>query len=92
MKLKLFAVKDLITAQHASPFTSLSEPTARRQVRDHCSSNRDHNWVKYPSDFELWEIGEYDDETAALLSTVPRRCGSISQIVPELRARDAGVL
>lgn len=93
MKLKLFTIKDLITSEHNTLFTALNEGVARRSVRD-VTANSSHPTSKYPNDFELWEVGEYDSDTGVAVANVSRRVGSIAQIVPQLQGyqRDAGAL
>lgn len=65
MKKKLFAVHDAKIGLYAEPFFLLTTADA---VRGWITVSNDQNTQigKYPEDFTLFELGEYDDETGVV--------------------------
>lgn len=48
-----------------------------------CLENKDHPFSKYPQDFTLFELGEYDDQTGKLLSLMtPMSHGVLLEFKP----------
>lgn len=62
MKLKVFAIYDKAAEAYMTPFHMQTAGQALRAWEDSC---RDENtqFAKHPSDFQLFEIGTYDDAT-----------------------------
>lgn len=63
MEHKIFTIFDIKAGTYAHPFMNTTPGLAERQVQ-RVMSNPDHDFFKYSDDFELYCIGEYDDETA----------------------------
>jgi len=65
MLLKIFTIYDSKTEAYMSPFFNQSTGGALRSFEEAC---RDENstFHKYPSDFTLFEIGSFDDNTAQI--------------------------
>lgn len=61
--LKVFSIKDIKADCFGAPFLSPAFGTAER---DFVSAMRDSNSVfgKFPEDYELWFIGEWEPNTA----------------------------
>jgi len=61
----LFSVYDSKAQAYANPFTSVTQQVA---IRDFTQAARDENsqLCKFPGDFTLVELGEFDDETAVM--------------------------
>lgn len=66
MKLKLFAIHDSVAQQYAPPFVMPNDGTAVRTFVGLCT-DPDSRISKNPSDFDLYELGVFDDETCELV-------------------------
>jgi hypothetical protein len=65
MIFKTFTVYDSKTEAYLQPFFVNSKGAAIRSFSD-ASNEPGHQFNKYPEDFTLFELGEYDDATAEL--------------------------
>lgn len=74
MKLKAFSVFDVKADTYSAPFffaaTGLAVRAFKASVAD-----RDSSLCKYPEDFKLVELGEFDDQTGVLTASVPSSLG-----------------
>lgn len=61
MKLYIFSVFDRKVEAFMTPFFARSRGEAMRSFMDACSDGK-HNFVKYPNDFELCQLGWFDDD------------------------------
>lgn len=62
MKLKMFAIHDSVAQQYAPPFVMPNQGTAVRAFVGLCT-DQDSRISANPSDFDLYELGTFDDET-----------------------------
>lgn len=69
MQTKIFALKDTKIGQYHNPFVQASEVTAIRGL-EQALKNPDNQIAQYPSDFDLYEIGEFNLETGILIPRV----------------------
>lgn len=65
MNFKAFSVFDQKAECYMLPFFMGTKGQAIRSFQD-CLKNQEHQFSKYPEDFTLYEIGEYDDSKALL--------------------------
>lgn len=65
MILKIFSVYDCKTEAYAQPFFMKTKGEAVRGFTD-VSNDKSTNIAKYPEDFTLFEIGEYDDSNGMI--------------------------
>ena len=65
MTLKAFTVYDSKAEAYLQPFFMQSKGQAIRAFQD-LANDETHQFGKYPADFTLFEIGEYDDATALI--------------------------
>lgn len=63
--LKLFTVYDSKTETYLRPFCLLTKGEAIRGFSE-TSNDPQSQICKYPADFTLFELGEFDDQTATL--------------------------
>lgn len=61
MKMKIFSIKDL-KAGFQQVFLSANEAVAMRDFGSICNKP-DTNYYNFPTDYELWCVGEFDTET-----------------------------
>lgn len=71
MRLELFAIRDVVAGFFTSPFTAHSEQHAIRIME--IEANRpDSVMAQYPGSFDLYMLGDYDDQTAEIhLNKIP---------------------
>jgi len=65
MKLKIVSVYDNAAKAFSRPGFSPNEHIARREFGEFCNQ-ADHPFCKHASDFVLFELGEFDDESGAI--------------------------
>lgn len=70
MKQQCFSILDAKTGYFNVPYFSPTVASGRRAFQEVC---RDENSLvhKYPDDFQLWHIGEFDDNDGHLTSFDP---------------------
>lgn len=79
----LFTVWDSKAKTHCNPFTSVNQQTA---LRDFAQAANDSGTqiAKFPTDFTLFEVGEFDDETCTFnIHPAPVNLGMASQFTKE---------
>lgn len=60
---KVYAVKDSKIGVYNLPFIDTHDVRAERSF--HAAAEDPNTMIsRYPADYELWQIGEFDDETA----------------------------
>lgn len=64
MILKVFTVFDVKANAHLQPFFSTTAGQAIRMFESSVNAP-DHQFAKYPTDFTLFEVGEYDDSNGS---------------------------
>lgn len=67
---KVLCIRDVKTALYERPFTCRHIGEALRDFGTLCK-NKETKYGLYPSDFELYQVGEFDDETGALIPMNP---------------------
>lgn len=67
MIVSMFSIHDQTAEVYNKPFLSPNAALARRGFLEHIATgDKEHDVVKYPSEFSLYEIGSYDDNSAQL--------------------------
>ena len=61
MKMKAYSVFDSKAEVYSQPFFQLNDAVAQRIIAN-AANSEGHNYNLNPEDFELWCIGEYNDE------------------------------
>lgn len=65
MKLKIFAIHDAKAEAYLQPFFMANKGTAIRAITE-ILQKPDHSFTKYPEDYTLFELGEYDDSNGQM--------------------------
>ncbi|QXP08260.1 MAG: nonstructural protein [Arizlama microvirus] len=65
MKIQIFSVYDSKTKVYGQPNFLLNKGTALRAWQE-AANDKQSNIGKYPADFTMFNIGEWDDETGTL--------------------------
>lgn len=63
MKSQMFAVRDNKLEAYGQPFLAKNQSHAVRLIGELVNKDLENNFHKYPQDFTLFAIGEYDDST-----------------------------
>lgn len=69
MKMSIYSLKDR-KGSFANPYIMQNTEQAIRDVKTAVNENKGNILNKYPEDFELYKIGEFDTETGAITSKV----------------------
>lgn len=88
MIVKMFAVYDVKAEAYMAPF---SHQTKGLAIRSFCAAASDSNSVisKYPEDFALFELGEFDDMTGVLKPVkVPVSLGTARDFMTQPRVAE----
>lgn len=65
--MKLYSVKDVKAASYFRPFPSVNDQVAIRDLKTLVNTN-ESEVAKYPEDYELWFLGEFDEKTGVITS------------------------
>lgn len=80
MKLKIFCVYDSKIGAFNNPFFQRSTGEALRSFGD--AVNKEENFRRHSEDYVLFELGSFDDQTAAFdLYDAPKSLGMASQFL-----------
>lgn len=76
------SVRDVVASTFGRPFFAVNTASATRSLTQEVNSQSDGNMLNSnPGDFELYELGSFDDQTAMFdLLSQPRlivRCGDL---------------
>lgn len=66
MRHVILAVKDLAMQSFEQPFAARAEGVATRSFQDAINADQKGPLQTHPEDFELWVIGDFDDNTGKL--------------------------
>lgn len=67
------AVKDMAVDAFSRPFTVPAVGAAIRSFTDEINrSSAENEMFKHPNDYDLYELGTFDDQSGALVSNSPR--------------------
>lgn len=81
MKLKFFSVYDSKVSAFMNPFLARTSAEAIRSFAD-AVGNPQQGFCKHPEDYTLFEIGSWDDQTAAMeMLPTPHSLGLAVQFV-----------
>jgi hypothetical protein len=78
MQHNLYTIRDDQAESFGPIFQSQNHGTARRIVME---SAPETLMGKYSSDFSLWHVGVFDDQTSEVEGSVPSKLATLSQIL-----------
>lgn len=83
MKSKVYSIYDSAAKAFMQPFYQAGKGTAFRAFQD-VVNTKDHPIHKHPKDYTLFELGEFDDETAGFVfHTAPERVVSAVEVLDD---------
>lgn len=76
MKHKMFVIYDSKANAYMTPWFLHQDAMAQRAFSD-CVNDQNHNFGKHPEDYTLFQIGQFDDQTAELnINEKPKTFGN----------------
>lgn len=72
MKLKIFALRDQKTDAFMNPIAMQTPGQLVRNLQDEMNKDKDGLLNQHASDFELFEVGDFDTETGTLTGHAPK--------------------
>lgn len=82
--MKLFTVYDSKARIYGKPFCAESSVEAIRSWMQICKSE-DSQFAQFPDDFSLYEIGEYNNETAKISQSEPHHLSDVVRPKPAVQ-------
>lgn len=80
MKKSMFSVYDIKAKTYCAPFIATNNAVAIRDF-SHAANHPDTPVSQYPSDYILYKIGDFNDETGELMSSLPHNLGRASDYI-----------
>ena len=65
MLIKLYSIKDTKLGKYAQPFSAPNDEIAKRMLTSTIRAGG-NNIADYPEDFQLYKLGQYDEDTGDL--------------------------
>lgn len=84
MKVQVYSVYDTKAEAFGQPFFMQADGIAVRAFIEACN-NKDGEFIKYPNDFTLYNIGMYDDSTGAIFSNKPEELLTAAQALSKTK-------
>lgn len=82
-KLQAYAIKDIQSQLFTNPHFMTNETIALRAFEGACR-NPETNFHKYPQDFSLYHVGDYDIVTAKMEAITPKQVANATQYTEQL--------
>lgn len=79
-KLVILAVRDRQLDAYMRPFVAQSIGQALRSFRDEVN-RKDADMNAHPEDYELYSLGEFDEETGVIISVVPKQVALATNLI-----------
>lgn len=95
MKLRMYSIKDTKSGEYHQPHHATNDVVAMRGIQSVIRSGKT-TLSQYPQEFDLVEVGEWDDETGTLIGRIggPRHvttCAALAPLQPPQQAAPAAV-
>lgn len=71
MRLNVYAVRDLKAGLFGALFCSMNDATMQREISQ-AIRNPEHPWSLYPDDYQVFNMGTYDQETGEQFPQAPK--------------------
>lgn len=88
MKYSMFSIFDVKARTYSQPHSSANVATALREVAA-AMQNPDHPFSRFPDDYALFYVGEFDDESGAI--TPGHDCVLLAGTFHKLKPADSAV-
>lgn len=87
MKKQIFTVFDSAAGLFLEPFFAPSMEYAIREFRQ-AVGTEGHQFNRFPEDFTLFHVGEFDPEKGEVLPLKARSCGVAVTFLPKMKVED----
>lgn len=67
-KMKLYCIFDAAAKAYGAPFPAATPGVAERIFKD-MVNNSQYKFGKYPEDYSLWYVGEFDEDSAEIVGS-----------------------
>ncbi len=74
---EIYCIKDIKVAAFISPFAMANEVHAKRYFHELCNDETS-TINKYPSDYELFRLGTFDDSSGEMVTEIEFLCNAVS--------------
>lgn len=78
--MKLYTVRDSKVGAYLAPFQAENNLTAVRYIQN-VAMNPEAMLSKFPSDFELFLVGEFDDQTGRIFVSTHEALGKVIDLI-----------
>ncbi len=78
--MNVYTVLDAAAERYLTPFFSGTVEEAIRSFREACSSEG-HQFAKFPEDYSLWKVGEWEAETGVLTPVAGQKLAMATSFV-----------
>lgn len=62
MKKNIYSVYDNVTKMYSPPLLDVNNGSMMRNIQDILERDSNHPWSKFPDNYTLFNIGQWDDE------------------------------
>lgn len=73
MQYEIYVIKDKAAGSFLKPHFFVNDSMIIRELQS-CTMDPEHNFSKHSSDFSLWKLGTFDDETATIIPLKDHLC------------------
>jgi len=84
MQLKIYSIRDSKSECFTQPFFQHTAGEAERNFKTLVNDEKSTQ-NKYPEDFSLWEIGNYDDNTGKITPIEPHHVVNAVQLIQKVQ-------
>lgn len=71
MKLKIYAIKDIKAKKFCAPYYAPNDELSKRMLHNTVNTEAEDNFLnKYTEDYQLFRLGEFEEETGEIKSDV----------------------
>ena len=81
MKKEIFTIFDSKANSYLQPFFLDTNEVAIRAIVD-CLEDQNHNFARHPSDYTLFNIGSFDNQTAKITHSPRTTLGCLVEFIP----------
>lgn len=79
---QLIAVKDVKAGHYAKPVAVPTDAVGVRAFQD-AVNDKSTEYAKHPEDYEIWNIGTYDDNSGKVVASEPRQLASAVALIKD---------
>ena len=78
-----YSVYDKKSQTYSQPFLEITDGTAQRAIQDLLLGDKDHPFTKHTSDFAVYKLGSFNDETGSIVNNKPELLTELTKLSGE---------